>query len=205
MTDTKEKLEQGYIQCRTIIEMLGKPKEHVDETLKKYIEHIKNSIDIEILKQDFAEVKESKENKGFWASFVELELLVKNFPTLIGFCFDFMPSSIEIIAPTELKLKETQLSNIMNDLQGKLHKLDMMVKQLNTENQFIKNNLNFLATNFISVLLNNGIKDIKTLAKVTGMSEENMNAVLEGLIKKNLVKKQDDSYTWIKKDVKREE
>jgi len=204
MANIQEKLDKGYIQSRIILEMIGKPKEHVDDTLKKYVEHIKKSSDIELLNQNFVEAKESEDNKGFWTAFVELELLTKNITALTGFCFDYMPSSIEIIAPAELRIKGAQLSNIINDLQGKLHKLDMMVKQLDNENHFLKRNTFFLATNIVSILLKAEVKNLKDLSRLSGMSEEDMNGFLEKLIKQKFVKKEGDSYAWIK-DVKREE
>ena len=206
MVDVPEKLEQGYIQAKVVVEIVGKPKEHVEKTLKQYIEHIKKSEDLEVLKQDFAEAKKVEgEDQELFAAFVELELLTKNIPVLIGFCFDYMPSSIDIIEPKEIKFKEAELSNIMNDLQGKLHKLDMGAKQLNNENEFLKKNAYFLATNLVSILLRGGATKLEELSRLSGMSEKDMKEFLEKLIKQKFIEKEGDSYKWVKADDKREE
>ena len=42
MPDEKLIAEQTHIRCKIIIEILGKPREHVEETLRKYIDKIKN-------------------------------------------------------------------------------------------------------------------------------------------------------------------
>ena len=184
-----------------IIEVIGKPKEHVGETLKGYVENIKKKEDIEILQTDFDELKEFEgDQEELFVSIVELELLAKNIPTLIGFCFDYMPSSIDIIEPKELKIKDVELSTIMNDLQGKLHKLDMGAKQLSNENKFLMKNTFFLATNLVAVLLRPGPKNLKDLSRLTGMNEKDCGEFLEKLIKQEFVKKEEGKYSWIKKD-----
>jgi hypothetical protein len=171
-----------------------------------YIEHIKKNPNLDLLRDDVAEAKEVKEDdQGLWATFVELEILIKDIPTLIGFCFDYMPSSIEIIEPKELKLKDVELSNIMNDLQAKLHKLDMAVKQLSNENRFLKKNTFFLATNLVSILLKAGARKLGDLARLSGMSDKDMEGFLEKLIKQGFVKKEGEEYIWTKENVKREE
>jgi hypothetical protein len=109
-----------------------------------------------------------------------------------------MPSSIEIVAPKELRMKDIDITNLMNDLQGKLHKMDMGAKQLNNENQFLKKNIYSLSTNMVSLALNVGIKKLDRLAKITGMSEKHMEDFLEKLIKDGSVKKEGYSYSWIK-------
>ena len=113
------------------------------------VENIKQNADIEVIEADFDETVEHEGEQGLFVSIVELEILSKDIPTLIGFCFDYMPSSIDIIEPAELKLKDAELSTIMNDLQGKLHKLDMGAKQLSNENKFLMKNTYFLATNLV--------------------------------------------------------
>ncbi len=206
MVDVKEKLEQGYIQGRVIVELMGKPKEHIENTLKKYIEHMKSNDDLEILSEKFNEAKKVEESeKGLFAAFVELEILAKNIPVLVGFCFDYMPSSIEIIAPEEFKMKSTDITTIMNDLQGKLHKLDMAVKQLNTENKLLKKNEFSLAVNLVALLLKGGAKKLDILSRYTGMSEEDMKKFLKQLVDKEYIKKEDNSYVWIKNDKRKEQ
>ena len=202
---TQEKIEQGHILSRVIIELMGKPKEHVEQSLKKYLDNLAKNDEIEVLQQDISSAKEVEDdNQGLWVTFAELEILTKDIPTLIGFCFDYMPSSIEILEPKEIKLKESTLSNIMNDLQAKLHKLDMAVKNLHNENQSLKRNTFFLTTNFTALLLKSGAKTAKEVANHTGISEKDVQQFLDKLEKDGKVKKEEGTYTWIQ-DVKREE
>ena len=44
MDKIKQKIEEGWIHCIFIIEMLGKPKEHLEKTLKGYISALKKDV-----------------------------------------------------------------------------------------------------------------------------------------------------------------
>ena len=148
MPEEAQKL--SHIRCRTIVEILGKPKEHVEETLKGYVSGIKKDRDLVVLGEDYAD---ATEQGNMWAKFVELDLVVKGLPKLIGFCFEYMPSSIEILKPDKFLIEQGEMSGFLNDLQGRLHTVDMIAKQLKSENQFIKRNLNKSLTNNIVLLL----------------------------------------------------
>jgi len=201
MVNVSEKLEQGYIQSKVVIEIVGKPKEHVEEAIKKYLDLISKKEDIDILEKEIVPAKElENDDQGLFAIFAELEILTKDITVLMGFCFDYMPSSIEIIEPKEMKLKERDLTGIMNDLQGKLHKLDMGAKQLNNENQFLKQNAYFLATNLFAVLMKTGSRKLDQLSRLSGMSEKDTKEFLEKLIKQGHVKKEGEEYFWQNND-----
>ena len=198
MTDINEKLDKGYVQTRAIIEILGKPKEHIENTLKGYVEKIGKNENIEILKKEYFESKEIKNSDGMWSNFVEIEILTKNVATLIEFCFDYMPSSVEIIEPKELKLKEKDLSGLLNDLQARLHKVDMAVKQINNQNEFMRNNINSLIRNLVSVLLLKGGMKLDDLSRFTGIKKEELEKFLDIMIKENRIKKEKERYILIK-------
>jgi hypothetical protein len=192
MVNVKEKIEKGYIHTRTIIEMAGVPKEYIEETLKKYVENIKAKEDYIVLNTVFEEAEET-EDKLFLA-FVDIEMLAKDMPALAGFCFDYMPSSIEIIAPEELKISRLYLSHIMSDLQGKLHKLDFGIKQINEENLFVKKNIQQLLRNFVFVVIGKNGRDAAEIAALAGMEEKDMHRFLENLAKQEIILKEGDLY-----------
>src|SRR3989338_2372750 len=116
MTEQEKQGAHAHIRCRTIIEVLGKPKEHVESSIKDYVEHIKKDSELVILKEEFSEIKEQGK---LWSQFVELELVVKGTNKLIGFCFEYMPSSIEIIKPESLDMSNAELASFLNDLQAR--------------------------------------------------------------------------------------
>jgi len=194
--DLKEKLAQGYIHARAIVEVIGKPKEHVEQALNTYLEKLGKAEDLEVLKKDIADAKQHQE---YWATFAELEIIFKDMNILAQFCFEFMPSSIEIIAPEQMTVQNRQLTIILNNLQAKLHNVHAAAKHLQNENTVCKRNIQNILNNYISILLLKSEKTIKQLSKLTGLSEKNIEVVLNNLITQGKIKKQGDIYSLNKK------
>lgn len=185
-------ITQGYIHARIIIEMLGKPKEHVEETLKKYVTQIEKNEKIATVRKYFAEPKEIE---GMYSVFVELEGYFKGVSTLVGFCFDYMPSSLEIIAPQHIVFSNVITSQVLNDLQAKLHALDMVAKKLTNENDFLRQNMDLLLKNYITLLLHDKKLSLEQLSTLTGIPPEGLGEYLENLVKQEKVKKVDNAYS----------
>lgn len=131
------------IVARVIIEILGAPKEHVESTMKMVVEELEKREEIKILKKDFAEAENVKDEKlkDFWSSFVEVDLESEDIESLIGICFDFMPSSVEIIEPSDFRLNSRQVDDVLNDLLEKLHKFSMAMRNIHAENVLLKKKL----------------------------------------------------------------
>lgn len=198
MVDIKEKISQGYVQSRVIIEIAGRPKEHVEKSIQSYIDQISKNENIIILTKDINKAEEVKDSQGFFVSFVELEILTKNINALIEFCFDYMPSSVEVLEPQELKLVGRDISGLLNDLQAKLHKVDLALKHMNTENSFLKNNTKALLRNMMTILLFSSEKTLEQLSKVTGIELKELEKFLEILIKENHIQKKEGKYSLVK-------
>ncbi len=180
------------VTFRTVIEVIGKPKEHVEEALKRYIEKIKNDEKYQILREEYAEVKQQE--NSFWGTFAELEIEAKDVQDLIGFCFDYMPSVIEILEPSKIELKDREFSDFFNDLQAKLHQVDMIAKQVKLENEHFSANMAKLLRNYLVVLLGERDRTLEQLSKFTGMKEEIMGDFLDKLIDEGLIKMEKGIY-----------
>ncbi len=193
MAEAEKQGQNAHIRCKTIIEVLGKPKEHVEGAIKEYVEHIKEDSELVVLNEYYSEVKEQGR---LWSRFVELELVVKGTKKLIGFCFEYMPSSIEVIKPEHLIMTNPELSNFLNDLQARLHNVDMLIKQLKAENDFLKQNMNAIIHNAILVCLKVSKLSLEQLSQVTGVDKKELEIFVEKLLKENKIKKEDEFYTF---------
>lgn len=194
MPEEKLIAEKTHIRCKIIIEILGKPKEHVEKTLRIYVDKIKDDSDLIVLKSEFADAQEKGD---LWATFVELELIIKGIPKLIAFCFDYMPSSIEILKPEEFSMKRSTIEDLLNDLQARLHNVDMVVQQQKNENEFLKQNLNKSVSNAILISLAFGSHDKEKLSKVTGIPDKELKIFLDKLIKENKISKENELYSLV--------
>lgn len=139
----KEKLREGYIKAIIIIEILGRPPEHVSQTLEAITKVMKKDKNVILLDKKIYEPKKIQ-NSELYSSFVEVELLAKGLVELFGICFDYMPSSIEIIEPIELKFGLADANSLINDLASRLHQIEEVSKKLNLEKQILQAKLDDL-------------------------------------------------------------
>ncbi|MBI2654573.1 hypothetical protein HYX02_07260 [Candidatus Woesearchaeota archaeon] len=194
MAEAEKQGQHAHIRCRTIIEVLGKPKEYVEDSLKEYIEHIKQDSELVILNEDYSEAKEQGK---LWSKFVELDLVIKGTKKLIAFCFDYMPSSLEVLKPENFTLTNPELSNFLNDLQARLHNVDMIVKQQKAENDFLRHNMNAILHNAVLICLKVSKLTLEQLSQVTGVDKKELEIFIDKLVKENKIKKEGEIYTLV--------
>lgn len=123
------------IQAKIVIEILGTPKEHVEHTMKMIVEKLKNEKEVKLLRET---TYEAEQIKKLWSTFSDLEIEVEDVSKLVDVSFDYMPSSIEILEPHKMDIETTKLSDLLNDLLAKLHKVDMLLKNTMAENKMLK-------------------------------------------------------------------
>ncbi len=183
----------NIIKARAIIEMLGAPKEHIQETLKLYIEKIKKEEKkMTLLQIEYAEPKEAGQ---LFSVFAELDIAFDDMQTLTYFCFDYMPGSIEVYEPEELTYSANDYTDFLNDLQARLHKFDMLIKNLSAENKIIKKNGLTLARNIVLSCLESGPKTLPEISKRSGMPEEHIKKFVNILVNENKIKEKENVYS----------
>ena len=126
------------IQIKTIIEILGKPKEHVETTMQNVLTELEKKEGITIVSKEIAKTKELE---NFFSTYADLELKMTDMDKLIDFCFDFLPSSIDILEPEKFDLGSKKLSDFFNDLLAKLHQQSMLIRNMHAENTLMKQQL----------------------------------------------------------------
>ncbi|MEK6934689.1 MAG: hypothetical protein AABW46_02315 [Nanoarchaeota archaeon] len=125
------------VKVKIINEVLGSPKDHVEKTLKLLMDAARRNKDFKINSEKIFEARKLEDNP-FFSAFTELEIEFKDLQDLIGFCFDFMPSSIEILEPGELKMDSIRGSDLFNELMARLHQNDMALKNALAELAILK-------------------------------------------------------------------
>jgi hypothetical protein len=186
--------EKPKVVCRAIIEMMGAPKAHIEETIKLYVDKIKDEYkDIRIIEEFISKAKKQKGNELFNV-FAELEMEVSGMENLIWFCFDYMPASIEISDPEELVFSNHDFTAFINDFLTKMHKVDMTLKHLAAENQVLGKNGVTLMKNIITLQLKTGPKTPEVLAAGAGTPVDHIQKFLEAMEHDGKVKKKGKEY-----------
>ncbi|MBI2549700.1 hypothetical protein HYV83_00780 [Candidatus Woesearchaeota archaeon] len=194
--EIREKLEQGYLRISTVIEIVGAPKEHVEGTLRLVLKQLREETGTIVLG---GKVHEPKAQGPFFSTFAELQVLVKNFAALVNICFNYMPSSVEIVEPTQFKLAPLEFSNLFNDLLGRLHEVDMRLKNTNAANALLDKNLYNLLKNVVLLLLEPGSKNLGELSSRVGIAEQQLEPFLAKFAEEKLIKKDGHHYTSLVK------
>lgn len=130
------------IKAVLIFEMLGRPVEHLKNTLVQFVEKISQEDGVEILNKKIHEPKKIEEAKQeLFTTFAETELSFKDMPSMFKIIFMYMPSHIEIIEPEEIKIKNFDLNILMTELARKLHQYDEIAKKLSIERSILQRQL----------------------------------------------------------------
>ena len=111
-----------------IVEMAGRPAEHLTAALEKHIGVLNSVKDIEVhsikvSKPTEIETKENNENT-MWTVFAEADFECESFSRLSDTMFDFMPSSVEIIEPSKVTLNMSEATGLLNNISGRMHRYD---------------------------------------------------------------------------------
>lgn len=136
-------MKETKVIARIILEVLGSPKEHVETAIKEVIKQLEADKNLRMIHQTTYETEQQEATK-LWSTFSEVELQAESARKLMEICFDYMPSSIEIIEPAGIEIDTGDLSNFLNDLLSRLHRYDMTLKNMHAENVIIKHDLNII-------------------------------------------------------------
>lgn len=189
--EIQKKIKQGAILAHVSFELIGSPKEHVEKTIKGYVNNVKNDSQITVLNEEFGEPEKTEGN--LWSTYVDAEMLVNNLEKLIWLCVNFMPGTIEIIAPKELKFKEKELTNWLNDLLAKLHEISHGVRQTNIKDELIVKSMNALIQNAVLLAAEHYHKP-KEIGKKIGIPTKQLKPFFESLVKQKKLEKKGNKY-----------
>ena len=187
--------EKGSIHIRAVFNVVGSPKEHVEASLKEYIENIKKDKRITFLQEHF---EPAVEKEKIWHTFSELDLVIKNIDVLIWLVINFNPASIEIVEPASLTLSNRQLTAWITNLISKLDEIGLAAKQVGSENKMLIKNMNRLIKNSVLLCLSGGIQVPEEISKTLGIDTKFINQFLEALIKEKRVKQEGDKFVKLK-------
>jgi len=153
--------------------------------MKLFIENIDKEEHIIKIKESFEEIIDVGD--GMFSIAAEIEYLILGMEKLTWLAFNFMPASIEIMAPEELTFAEKDLSNWMNDLLAKLHEVNVNHTNLKVNNDSLVKNLNATIRNSILISIDHEAQSLKDLSKKIGISTENTQKFLDAMIKEGKI------------------
>lgn len=164
MAQENQKIKVGFI-----IEILGRPADHVKLTMEQLIDRMGNEKGTKITQKTIHEPVEyhmDEDNKNddkkkisvkqkLFTTFADIEVEFDEVEHLLMATFNYMPSNIEIISPENFILKNNDISGILTGIVVRLHRYDEITKKLLVDREILEN-------------------QIKSLLEQTGLSQNNL-------------------------------
>lgn len=185
---------ENPITARAIIEILGKPKEYVSSTLKLIVNGIENKENVIVVKKEFFE---PEENEGMFTAFTELELQFKGLDEVVSFCFENLPTSIEILEPPTITMEARFLTEFLTGLLAKLHKLNEELQLEKQKNKILTSNLEKSLRNLVIMTIARSKEksmNADDLSRFIGISKNQLLPLLESWVEQGFIVKEGSQF-----------
>jgi len=117
----EEKIANGWIHSRIMLEVEGNDREHVHKALQEVCERLKSEKGISVFREAYDSVRELR--PGWFNLNVELELLVKGVDRFVYLVTTYPPVTLEIIAPQDITFPASELQSALLGIAGYVNTL----------------------------------------------------------------------------------
>ncbi|MBW6442428.1 hypothetical protein K0A97_01435 [Patescibacteria group bacterium] len=138
---SEDKNLETRIKAIIILEVIGKPPEHLVETLEKLAEGIGNEKGVFVISKKINKSVLLKDQKDFYSNFAEIELEVNELLQLLFLMFKYMPAHVEIVSPETIKTSNNDFGEVLNELLRRLHVYDEIARIMQLENKKLMDKL----------------------------------------------------------------
>ena len=138
----KDKIEETKkINAILVFDIIGKPPEHLTETLNDIIKKIDEEKGVSVKGKKINEPVFMKDQKEFYTSFAEIEVEVEEILYLAMLMFKYMPAHVEVISPEVITLVNNGWNEIFNELVRRLHGYDEVARVIQMEKNILEKKL----------------------------------------------------------------
>lgn len=188
----EELLSEGYLKVYVLLEIVGKPAEHVEKAIRAVMGQIKDTEGIEVLDEDIG--KPEKTDDGFYGVFAEFDAYVQSLQRVGYLATNYTPATIELVEPEEMQVGFDEFNEVFGDTLSKLHMNNMQINELKQRRQQMTRSLNALAQNAILLSLQEGEKSLDAIAEDTGLNASDAENMLEAMEKEGKVASAAEGY-----------
>jgi len=133
--------ETKSVRAVMIIEVIGKPPEHLTETLENIAKQIGEEKGVSLKEKKINEPKSMEDNEEFYTSFAEIEVEVDEMLYLVMLMFKYMPAHIEVISPETINLSNHDWGDVLNETTRRLHGYDEIARVVQVEKEILEKKL----------------------------------------------------------------
>jgi hypothetical protein len=133
------------LQARMIIEILGRPKEYIVDSLKKLVTQLEAEKGVKVIEKVFHEPIPVEKSKDLFTSFTEVTVEFDSVLNYYSIMFAYMPANVEIVYPENITIKLEDLNFAGNKMLQRLHEYDAVVKNTVAQQQILAKKLREVA------------------------------------------------------------
>jgi len=127
-----------------MLEMMGRPKEHLVETLEGFVKQIDSEKNVTVTNSKIQEPALVKDKEDLFTTFAEIEVEVAEFGNLAMLMFKYMPAHVEVIEPEKLEVGNNIASEVLSEITRRLHKYEELTRLMQMEMQVAKKQIDKL-------------------------------------------------------------
>ncbi|MBS3088338.1 hypothetical protein J4402_01005 [Candidatus Pacearchaeota archaeon] len=133
------------INATLLLEILGRPKEHVMEALTTLVLKLGSEAGVKITNKVIHEPQPVKDSQTLFTSFAEVDVELDSLQSYVMTLFTYMPSHVEIISPERIAISNTEMNEIGNAITQRLHHYDAVTKNTIVERNTLLQKLKEIA------------------------------------------------------------
>ncbi len=133
------------IQARMILEILGRPPEHIKEAMTVLLQRLKSEPGVVIVEETHHEPIKVEDSKDLYTTFSEIVFEVESISMYFGIIFAYMPSNVEVLSPQEMTIANADFNEITGLLTQRLHDYDGIAKRMVSERHILEQKLREVA------------------------------------------------------------
>ena len=137
----KKSMETKGIKATLILEIIGKPPEHLVETLEEIAKKIDEEKGVDVIGKKINEPILMKDNKEFYTTFAEIDIEVEEILYLAIVMFKYMPAHVEVVSPELIALTNNGWTDILSELTRRLHGYDEVARVMQIQNSQMQKKL----------------------------------------------------------------
>lgn len=134
------------IKAKLIIEIMGRPPEHIKEALNTLVVRMGSEKGVSLLDKQYHEPKTIEESKDLFITFADVDAEFDTTESFFNILMGYMPAHAEIYEPEKFKLDASNMNDLGNFILGKLHRYDSIAKRALVERNMLAEQLKKLKT-----------------------------------------------------------
>ena len=132
------------ITAKFILEILGRPAEHLTSSLNELIAKMGSEKGISVVSKDVHKPKAVEKTDNLWTAFADIELNFETVQHFFNAVIMYMPAHVEIVAPDSFKINTFEMNELSNFIISRLHNYDAVAKKLMGEREILIRKLEYL-------------------------------------------------------------